>query len=170
MRMITKEQVKERVRAFAVFTGIAIGAVSGFELIITGGFDPLTPRIMFADETRDTRAPSAQERFAYSETHRDYAPTAYVGGDAYDVTPTSLAFAENDLAGAPGEEPTAYDASVPTPSSAELYAEIDRLYREEAPAPSSHVAEEGWDGAEIEEDYAVTTEAYAEDMWTGDLR
>lgn len=174
MRMITKEKLKDRLRAFAVFTGIAIGAVSGFELIITGGFDPLTPRAMSGGyaEPADRGAPYTQARFDYSETYRRYTPTSYAGGEAYDVTPTSMAFAEDDLAGAPGEQPAAfYDARVPRPSSEELYAEIDRLYREEAPAPARFASEQSDDVA-AEDFYAeaVPDEAYPEDILAADLR
>lgn len=181
MRMITKEQLKDRLRAFAVFTGIAIGAVSGFELIITGGFDPLTPRAMSSAyaEPAERSTPYTQESFAYDAAHRGYTPTSYAANAMYDVTPASMALAAEDLAGAPGEEPASFwEARVPTPSSAELYAEIDRLYREEAPAPSRFASEDtdepaGWQEAEDAYAYAYAEatpdEAYPEDIWSEDL-
>lgn len=181
MRMITKDKLKDRLRAFAVFTGIAIGAVSGFELIITGGFDPLTPRAMsggYAEQARDESARYTQARFEYEETSRGYMPTSYAP-PAYNVEATSMTIAEQDLAGAPGDEPDmSVEALIPTPSSAELYAEIDRLYREDAPAPSRFASAEeeaaDWDepvaASEPEDAYAEADEAYPEDIWSADLR
>mgnify|MGYP006969395032 CR=1 FL=1 len=54
MRVTFNATTKQKLRALAVFSGIAIGAALGFELLITGGFDPVTPAIMFAaEEPRD---------------------------------------------------------------------------------------------------------------------
>lgn len=49
--------LKDRLTAAAVFTGIAIGAVAGFELVITGGFDFLLP------STQATAAPMVQVEY-----------------------------------------------------------------------------------------------------------
>ena len=47
-------QLRDRLCAFAVFTGIAIGGVSGVEMVIGGGFDSWTPTLAFeASAPRD---------------------------------------------------------------------------------------------------------------------
>ncbi len=48
-----RAKLHDRLKAFGAFTGIAIGAVAGFEMVIGGGFDFMTP----APEVREL-APS----------------------------------------------------------------------------------------------------------------
>lgn len=47
-------QLRDRLCAFAVFTGIAIGGVSGVEMVIGGGFDTITPSLAFQAEAPRT--------------------------------------------------------------------------------------------------------------------
>jgi hypothetical protein len=140
MRVITKARLKDRLRAFAVFTGIAIGGVSGFELVLTGGLDPVTPAAMFAADAPPPayNRPAQRQDFAYQQTHRPYAPTSFAAAPApFEVEPVSMRVMDADLVGAPGVEPgstTQQDGE--DLSGAALRAEIDRLFREGAPAPT----------------------------------
>lgn len=45
--------LRDRLSALAVFTGIALGGVSGIEMVIGAGFDPITPSFAYqAEEPR----------------------------------------------------------------------------------------------------------------------
>ena len=119
MRVISTEQLKERLRALAVFAGIGVGAVAGFEMIIGGGFDPLTPGVMYAapEQTRAYEILNAP----YSEARRPYLPTRY------SVTPTSEPMraeqVELALAGGPYVEIGPAEDAL---SERELRAEIEQ--------------------------------------------
>jgi len=112
--------LKDRLFATAVFSGIAIAAVAGVELVIGGGLDPITPSFERASA----------------------APTSYVtivdGGWTPSARTTPVSFnepifivdewdvsADENLAGG-------YDyaqvAPALAPSDEELYQEIDALY------------------------------------------
>jgi hypothetical protein len=45
--LIANPTLRDRLKAFAVFTGIAIGGVAGVEMVIGGGFDTITPAFAF---------------------------------------------------------------------------------------------------------------------------
>ena len=45
--LIKNPVLRDRLNAFVVFTGIAIGGVSGVEMVIGGGFDTITPAFAF---------------------------------------------------------------------------------------------------------------------------
>lgn len=187
MRAMTKETMKDRLRAFAVFTGIAIGGVAGFEMVIGGGFDPITPGIMFqADDPRgwyhrDNSAP-------FAEPYRPYTPSAY------GVTPTSYEFSDGFgsedagavLAGGAEVEPGGVNADIP--SEAELRREIDALFEQGAATAEAEydpvieqpqepdlgaAADETWDDAYAQasddfEDYGAI-EADAAEVATAEL-
>lgn len=123
MRVISKEQLKERLRALAVFAGIGVGAVAGFEMIIGGGFDPLTPGVMYA-APEQTRA-YENLNSPYSEARRPYLPTRY------SVTPTIEPMraeqVELALAGGPDVEIGPAEDAL---SERELRAEIEQFYAE----------------------------------------
>lgn len=103
MRVISKEQLKDRLRAFAVFAGIGVGAVAGFEMVIGGGFDPLTPAMMYA---RPEQTAAYERQFApYTETRRPYTPRRNsVTPASYKLEPARAEAAELALAGGPGGE------------------------------------------------------------------
>lgn len=122
MRVITKDQLKERGRAGAVFLGIALGAVAGFEMIIGGGFDPITPSIMYGETAAPTPQPAAV-LVTFEEPARATAP------DPYTVAQTTYDMAAPDAhlaGGADGRE----EAIVHSSDDAALRHEIDRLYAE----------------------------------------
>lgn len=120
--------LKDRLTAGAVFSGIAIAAVAGFELIITGGFDVFTPSF----GQRDRTAP-----YEHSAVMTPWV------SDAYAVTPTSLSdslsllsvepeahTSGDDLVGAEDGSFAVEEDAIP--SEAELDAEIDALYEQSA--------------------------------------
>lgn len=124
MRVISKEQLKDRLRAFAVFAGIGVGAVAGFEMIIGGGFDPLTPAMMYARPEKT----GAYERqyIPYTQTRRPYTPTRYsVTPATYELEPARAEGAELALAGGPSGE---IGSSPDELDEAALRAQIELLY------------------------------------------
>lgn len=118
----------ERLKALGVFSGIAIAAVSGFELVITGGLDPITPRVV-----ADAPSEYDEETVMQSWHYRPYVPTVYVTETSqhlgYPIDEAVL----DELAGGP-RDPTA--PQEPAYASAEeeedLAREIERLYEETA--------------------------------------
>jgi hypothetical protein len=115
----------DRLKALGVFSGIAVAAVSGFELVITGSLDPITPSLV-------AEAPSEYDEQTVMQAwhYRPYVPTVYVTqtsqylGYPLDSAATeTLAGGPNDLS-APDADPYS------THSEEDLAAEIDRLYEE----------------------------------------
>ncbi len=127
--------LKDRLQALAMFSGIAIAAVAGFELIITGGFDFALP----GREVREV-APSAYvtvDQRPWS-SQRSYTPLAstepmFSGEDA--------GYTGEDLAGGYDDAP---QGDYPLPSEDEIYREIETLYErpDSGAAPSSEYTDE----------------------------
>lgn len=121
---------RDRLKAFGVFSGIAIGAVAGLEMIIGGGFDFMTP----APEVREV-APSS-----YVAVYREpWSPEARI----VPLSSTEPLFAGEPLdVETPGDrlaggydDTTAPEAGYPEVSEEEIRRQIDALYRNET-APS----------------------------------
>ena len=118
-----RAKLHDRLKALAAFTRIAIGAVAGFEMVIGGGFDSITP----SPEVREV-APSRyvtvqqvpwsleEQVVALSSTEPLYAD------DASQVeTPA------DDLAGG-YDDPAAPEMAFPEVSEEEVRAQISALY------------------------------------------
>lgn len=115
--------LKDRLTATAVFTGIAIGAVAGFEMVIGGGFDFLLPA------AAATPAPAAQIEYlnvdvaSYEGDGQAWPVASYY---APEQAPNDAGV--EDLAGA-GQDALRAD---PIPTEYEVREEIAELYE---PAP-----------------------------------
>jgi hypothetical protein len=135
--------LKDRLKAFGVFTGIALGAVSGFELLISGGFDPITPSFGQRAEARPAYVNYIDETGQWAS---NFQPSAY-------VTQTSYAPAADtdSLAGGYGDEAAPDGAFINTDEDA-LYREIERMYAESESAP-----------AEVEAAYQDAMDRYVEE-------
>lgn len=112
----------DRLKALGVFSGIAVGAVAGLELVIGGGFDFITP----GQSIREV-APSRYVQVADSLWSPDARVVALSSNEPYFIGDDAQAATDVDLAG---------DADAPvgdypqTASSDELYADIQALYEE----------------------------------------
>jgi hypothetical protein len=114
--------LKERLTALGVFSGIAIAGVAGFELVISGSLDFITPggqirevapssyvRVVqepWVQQTRYVPLTSSEPLFAGGEVER---PAAELAGGWSDASAPDGVYSE-------------------LPSEADLYAEIDALY------------------------------------------
>jgi hypothetical protein len=114
--------LKDRLAGAAVFGGIGIAAIAGFELVIGGGFDFLTP----GREVREI-APSA-----YAIVHDDFWSS-----DARVVRLTSteplfaaeeVETAADQLAGGPDDETAPDGPRYPETTEADIYRDIQALY------------------------------------------
>lgn len=111
--------LKDRLKAFGVFTGIALGAVSGFELLIAGGFDPITPSFGQRAEARPAYVNYIDES---GQRESGFQPSAY-------VTQTSYApVADTDSLSGGYEDQRAPDGSFIDTDEDTLYREIERMY------------------------------------------
>lgn len=117
----------ERLKALGVFSGIAIGAVSGLELVVTGGFDPITPSIV-------SNAPSEydEETVMRAWHYQPYVPTSYVTEASQHLSEPIDDVVFERLAGGPSDRSSPEPAIVTAPDDDELRAEIERLYEETA--------------------------------------
>ncbi|MGD9815763.1 MAG: hypothetical protein AB7Q23_09565 [Hyphomonadaceae bacterium] len=114
--------LKDRLHASAVFSGIAIAAVAGFELVITGSLDAITPNFGEARE---------------SASHARSAAITPWAADAYTAAPTSLPQLPPDIVSAPDSSEGGLAGEVdappaPEPSGVDLRAQIDALYEQGA--------------------------------------
>jgi hypothetical protein len=126
----THPGLKDRLEALAAFTGIALGAVAGVELVIGAGFDPLMP----GDEVREV-APSAYVQVAegfwdsqarvipLSSTEPYFMGDDYVQYAVYDEQELAGGYADRDAPASGYPDASDMDA---------LYAEIEALYAENA--------------------------------------
>ena len=119
--------LKDRLQACATFSGIAIAGVAGFELVISGGFDFLTP----GREVREV-APSA-----YVTVYRQpWSPEARVIplASREPLFAGEIETPSDRLAGG-YDDATAPDGAYPESDDRQLYADIEALYAGEiAPA------------------------------------
>lgn len=129
--------LKDRLQALCAFSGIALGAVAGFEMVIGAGFDPLMP----GDELREV-APSTYVQVAdgFWDDGRVIALAStepfFMGDDYLEATSASEALLDGGVddadlpeGGYPADD---YYLDVQSPSAEELQAEIERLYAETA--------------------------------------
>jgi hypothetical protein len=116
----------DRLKALGAFTGIAIGAVAGFEMVIGGGFDFITPspevrqvgpsryvtveQMPWSPEARVVQLSSTEPLFAGDFMHIDTPSDGLAGG--YD-------------------DPAAPDMAYPEVSEDEIRAEIAALYADD---------------------------------------
>ena len=113
----------DRLKALCAFTGIAIGAIAGFEMVIGGGFDFITPRTEVR-EVAPSRYVTVQEV--------PWSPQALIvplssteplfAGEVVQV-----ASASDDLAGG-YDDPSAPEMAFPEVSEDEIRAQIAALY------------------------------------------
>jgi len=150
-----RSQLRERLLALGAFSGVAIGAVAGFEMVIGGGFDFITP----APEVREV-APSS-----YVTVHRDpWSSDVQV----IPLSSTEPLFAgpvierpADQLAGG-YDDPSAPEIAFPEVSEEEIRAQIDALYRgDQGPeyVEASIIYE---DAPAIDEPQAPRADPYAE--------
>ncbi len=116
--------LKDRLTACAVFSGIAIAAVSGMNLIIGGGFDFITP----GNEIREV-APSQ-----YVEVvNQPWAEqTSYVPISSTEpmFAGETIAVSDETLAGA-ADDASAPAGRYPVQSEEDLYREVNALYQQQ---------------------------------------
>lgn len=123
--------LKDRLTATAVFSGIAIAAVAGFELIITGGFDFLMP----GAEVREV-APSAYVtvlEVPWSPEGRVIPLSSNEPLFAEDLVPASA----EDLAGG-YDDATAPQGVYPERTQEDIYADVAALYEDAAAEPAHY--------------------------------
>jgi hypothetical protein len=115
--------LKDRLYAAATFSGIAIAAVAGFDMVISGGFDFLTP----GREVREV-APSA-----YVTVYREpWSPEARVVALSSNepLFAGEVQYTSDRLVGGYDDAaaPDGASYSYPAPSEDELYRNIEALY------------------------------------------
>jgi hypothetical protein len=117
--------LKDRLQALGVFSGIAIAAVAGFELVISGSLDFITP----GQEIREV-APSSYVQVMDSLWSSGTQLVALSSTEPYFVDDYHDARADRDLVGGYDDE-AAPDGGYPeAPSEDELYADIQALFDE----------------------------------------
>lgn len=118
-----RERLKDKLKALGAFSAIAIGAVAGFEMVIGGGFDFLTP----APEVREV-APSS-----YVTVYQaPWSPQAQV----VPLSSTEPLFAHDaptvetpaDRLAGGYDDPSAPEMAFPEVSEEEIRAQIAALY------------------------------------------
>lgn len=128
--------LKDRLQATATFSGIAIAAVAGFEMVIAGGFDFLTP----GSEIRPV-APSsyvAIERAPWSPEMRVIPLSSREPLFAGAVEPIEVERpSAPPLAGGPRRDAPAPVRSAPALIEQDIYRQIEQLYAGEAPAETA---------------------------------
>lgn len=151
--------LKDRLKAFAVFTGIAIGGVAGLELVISGGFDPITPGALAAAPS-DYDGDTVMRAWHYQPYTHDTAavtPTAYLTGYPIETTDTDFSV-DADLSGG-DEDDGARSTYIVAQSEDELMREIERIY---AASPDG-VVESETDYASDDAEFVEAVEQYQPD-------
>lgn len=128
--------LKDRLLALGTFSGIAIAAVAGVEMVIGGGFDFLLP----GEEIREV-APSAYVQVV-DDPWADHTRLVPLASNEYLFAGETQPISDDRLAGA-SDDADAPQGSYPA-SDEELYANIEALYaRQDARTTEvSHVAYE----------------------------
>jgi hypothetical protein len=117
--------LKDRLMACATFSGIAIAAVAGFDMVISGGFDFLTPGM----EVREV-APSSYvtvQQVPWSPDARVIPLSSnepFFAGEFLNIDGTERLAGGYDDASAPDTAGVNY----PMPSEDQVYREIEGLY------------------------------------------
>lgn len=132
--------LKDRLKALAVFSGIAIAAVSGFDMIITGGFD-------FAMPGRDIRqvAPSAYVTVVDAPWR---SQTTYVALSSTEpmFAGEEQAYTGEELAGSYDDAP---QGRYPAQSEEDIYREIEALYQDQEDEAAVAVDYEDYAAGEV---------------------
>jgi hypothetical protein len=115
----------DRLKALGAFTGIAIGAVAGFEMVIGGGFDFMTPAPVVREVAPGRYVTVHQVPWSSEMQVIPLSSTEplFAGGFIETETPADR------LAGG-YDDPAAPEMAYPEIDEDELYARIDSLYRE----------------------------------------
>lgn len=113
--------LKDRLMALGTFSGIAVAAVAGFEMVIGGGMDFLMP----GQEIRAV-APSSYVRVV-DTPWAEQTRLVPISSNEYMFAGEDAPFPEERLAGA-YDDADAPQGSYPSVSEEELYANIEALY------------------------------------------
>jgi hypothetical protein len=148
--------LKDRLHAMATFSGIAIAAVAGFDMVISGGFDFLTP----GAEVREV-APSAY----VTVYEQPWSPDARVIplSSTEPLFAGEVQYTSDRLVGGYDDAATPDGVSYGYPSEDEIYRNIEALYAQE-PEPTSRGQAEYEPAAYSEDPYVVAAAeaAYAQ--------
>lgn len=145
----------DRLKALGAFTGIAIGAIAGLEMVIGGGFDFMTP----SPEVREV-APSRYvtvQQVPWSsqmEIIQLYSTEPLFSGDFTEVQTAS-----NDLAGG-YDDVSAPTGGYPDISEDRVRADISSLYSNNSSYREAGITYQ--DAPAIDESQAAAPDPYAE--------
>jgi hypothetical protein len=114
--------LKDRLMALGTFSGIAVAAVAGFEMVIGGGMDFLMP----GQEIRAV-APSSYVRVVDEPWSAEPTRLVPLSSNEYMFAGNAAPFPEERLAGG-WDDADAPQGSYPAVSEDELYANIEALY------------------------------------------
>lgn len=122
-QMDRRARVHDRLKALGVFTGIAIGAVAGIEMVIGGGFDFLTPAPIVREVAPSSYVTVHQVPWSSEMQVIPLSSTEplFAGGFIEASTPADR------LAGS-YDDPAAPEMAYPEIDEDQLYARIDALY------------------------------------------
>ncbi|QGZ95720.1 hypothetical protein [Terricaulis silvestris] len=152
--------LKDRLMAFGTFSGIAVAAVAGFEMVIGGGMDFLMP----GQEIRAV-APSSYVRVV-DTPWADQTRLVPLSSNEY-MFAGEAPVAEERLAGA-RDDADAPRGSYPEVSEDDLYADIDALYQRQGADALAVEDIDANSGADEEEPYVLyVDEKKAEGAATG---
>lgn len=128
--------IKDRLAATAVFSGIAIAAVAGFELVIGGALPALSSPFERIDATPYERNDYLDTVYLPWESNGRVVPlgsAAQLPIETYESMPIDQAImVEDGLAGGYGQGDLPADAAAPAPDEAALAREIAALFADTA--------------------------------------
>lgn len=152
-----RARLHDRLKALGAFTGIAIGAVAGFEMVIGGGFDFITPAPIVREIAPSRyvtvhRVPWSSEMQVIPLSSTE---PLFAGGFIETETPADR------LAGG-YDDPAAPQMAYPEIDEEELYARIDALYDRTSEPSYVEAGIVYEDAPAIDEEPAVEADPYAE--------
>ena len=116
--------LRDRLKALGAFTGIAIGAIAGFEMVIGGGFDFITPRTEVREVAPSRYVTVQQVPWSPHATVIPLASTEPLfAGDV-----TQVETAADDLAGGYDDPSAPNNIAFPEVNEDEIRAQIAALY------------------------------------------
>jgi hypothetical protein len=146
----------DRLKALGAFTGIAIGAIAGFEMVIGGGFDFITPAPIVHEI-----APSR-----YVTVHQVPWSSEMQVVPLSSTEPLFAGFVQTDVPsdGLAGgyDDPRSPDAHYPDIDDEQLYARIDALYADTSEPDYVEASITYEDAPAIDDDSAPEADPYAE--------
>jgi hypothetical protein len=113
----------DRLKALGAFTGIAIGAIAGFEMVIGGGFDFITPRTEVREVAPSRYVTVQQVPWSPHATVIPLSSTEPLFAGEYAQVET----AADELAGG-YDDPSAPEMAFPEVNEDEIRARIAALY------------------------------------------